>query len=165
MEKLKKKKNGLKLVLAILIILIIALSIGIWFLVQNNKEGNQETENEETSDTQEVLEFSDEEYEEYTAENYIKWVNNDIEETTDLEEKASLYMDLAGQLYNFQLSGEGDYKDIILESSYKAESIYPTSNSAYNIYMFESEFGNKEKALEYLNIAKERGYEDVYGEG
>lgn len=170
MVKTKRGKGGLITILVVLIVLIIGLSVGIWFLAQNNGGENQKVENEEMQGDQEVLDFLneneyEEEYEEYTAENYIKWINDDIEKTTDPEEKAELYIYLAGQLYNFQLSGAGDYKDIILESSYKAESIYPTINSAYAIYMFESEFGNEEKALEYLNIAKERGYEDVPGEG
>lgn len=82
---------------------------------------------------------------------------------------SSLYAARAGEAYNLLENGGGNNDGIcfaqILADAYEAERLNPTVETAYNIYIYESSFGNIERAFEYLDIAEERGLLSSGGEG
>ena len=154
------KKSSLKLVLAVLVLAIIGLSVGIWFVVQNNKQVVIEGGDQGQNPNERIIYPG-----ELTVDDYLEWIDEQISNTTDPEEKANLYMGGSIQLSNFQVQDGANYSEKILEYAYKAEELYPSAQSAYLIYSFENKFGNKEVADEFLNIAKERGYVETNVEG
>ena len=153
-EELKvwEKKSTWGILFGILCVVIVGLVVAI-IVVKNNNIANKPNPDEETF--LENGEFS-EEPEGLSTEDYLVEMNKRIEATDSAEEKAKLHTFIAGTLYNKQLNGEGDFVSQILENAYAAEDEYPTERTAYNIYSYEDELGDKTKAEEYLEKAKER---------
>lgn len=85
----------------------------------------------------------------------IAVTNEQLDRTSDVQEKADIYAMRAGVLYN--MSDNGQYTQQILSDAYTAEELKPSGNTAYLIYYYEHEFGNDVVAEEYLKIAEERG--------
>ncbi len=89
---------------------------------------------------------------------YIMEVDNKINETENNQEKAALYSERAGYVSVYAEDWEDDkLKEIVLADAYKAEELNPTAETAYSIYFYEREFGNKEKSDYYYNLSTERG--------
>lgn len=152
--KVWENKSFWLILLGILCVGIVGLSLLVsWKMIIND---NGEVEDTEAS--VENGEFS-EEPEGLGVEEYIAEMEKRIEAAESNEEKAELYSMRAGTLYNRQSVGEGDFSQQILEDVYMAETLNPTSQSAYEIYVYENDFGDFKKAEEYLNKAKERGME------
>lgn len=99
-------------------------------------------------------------------EGLVELTNKQLDATSDAETKAVIYSARAGALYSFDVEeGSDKYKDQILSDAYKAEETYPTSDTAYLIYMYEQAYGNTAVAEEYLKIAEERGMTMPPGKG
>lgn len=81
------------------------------------------------------------------------------------EVKADIHSIRAGELYNLAASGDEQYLDIIKKDLYDAERLHPTANTAYGIYIYESEFGDPDTGEQYLRLARDRGLLDQAGEG
>ena len=162
---MKFENRGLVILLGALGIVIIGLVVGIVVVKLQSSDntvivdGNDQTVDE--YDTDEI----EEEYIRPTVEEYMAEMEERISSAETDEEKAELYLSRAGELYIRQQTGEGDFSEAILEDAYMAERINPTMDTAYDIYVYESEFGDDKKAEQYLKLAEERGLVYEGGKG
>ena len=160
MEGQKRQKGNLWLIvlLAVLAIMIVGLVIGI-IVINVTKDSSEQAGGGETEEVDTSEQFSAEQ-----IKSVIEETDRAISEAGANEEKAAIYADRAGQLFNLSHGG-GGYVEMILSDAYKAEELAPTAYTAYYIYVYEDAFGNSEKAEEYLRIAQARGFIEGNGEG
>lgn len=155
-QRANRQNRRLVIFLAVLIVVIICLAVSI-FVVSKNKLGS-DLQTEETAEGEQLEELVSK------KEEIIKSIEEELSRTETDEERAVLYSREAGELFN--LSGGSDFaKEEILASAYEAERLHPTAQTAYRLAVFESTFGNKAKADEYLSIAESRGIKDIPGGG
>ena len=142
----KKNNQTLVFVLIVLCILILGLTAGniaIGF-INNTKEPTNNNVSEELVDE---------------LNNYIAETNESIANATSDEEKAILYATIAASIYNNTRDyNDSVFREQILENAYMAEELFPTAGTAHMVYIYESRFGNQEKAKYYYDLAIERGY-------
>lgn len=93
----------------------------------------------------------------------IEAFTRQIENAQTDEEKSNLYRFLATELYHALANDNqnSQYIELMLQSAHKADDFNPTIDTAYTIYLCEDKFGDKEVAIEYLNLAKERGLPEM----
>ncbi len=159
------ENRGLLILLGVLCVVIVGLGAGIAIAnfaspniitVDDAIDGSQEDISEDNNEAD-----YDESEEPFglSAEEYISEMEKKINESSSSEEKAEFHSIRAATLYNRQKNGEGNFTGQIFSDAYAAEFLSPTASSAYEIYCYEDEFGDKSKAEEYLDKAKERGME------
>lgn len=143
------------------VIAVLVIAIVIVAIIQNNTTDEDTTEGDFYED---VSEIEKEEELEAGADELIGYMDELIENAKSNEEKADLYLERAADLYNMQMNEEGDFAEMILSDARKAEELFPTIQSALDLYTYESEFGNPDEANKYYNLAVERKYtESVEG--
>lgn len=99
-------------------------------------------------------------------EQYIANTDEKIKNAKTDEEKAELYSERSSKLYNYIESTKNDIvKDRVFSDAYMAEKLNPTIDTAANIYYYENTYGNKEQAERYLQEAKDRGLDNIKGDG
>ena len=152
------RKNSQKVnVYIILGVLILAILLFLAFRLLFNRE---------SITVSEAINISHEAYVNGDMDSYIRSIDEQVAKLKTNQEKANLYSTRAGDLYNYRLSNNSDkYNSEILNSAYKAESIYPTARTAYQIYLYESEIGSKETAEQYYKLSKDRGIDKEQGAG
>lgn len=159
------ENKGLVILLGVLGVMIVGLVVGI--VVVNVQGGGEDVMVDESG--QIIDEYSEDEIEEDYVRPALEEYMAEMEEKISLaktdEEKAELYLSRAGELYLRQQLEEGDFSGMILADVYMAESIKPTIDTAYDIYVYEDEFGDIEKAEQYLKLAEERGLTYDGGKG
>lgn len=99
-------------------------------------------------------------------EQYISDFDKRIARAETKEEKAELYSERGSNLYNYiDLNENETIKNQVFADAYLAEELNPTVDTAVNIYYYENEYGSKERAEHYLQEAKNRGLDDIKGDG
>lgn len=156
-----ESNRGLVIALAVLVVVMVGLVVGIIVARLNNNGTGEVSEGESSSGEDEVarLERIERGKEEIMAE-----TDEALARANTDEEKGIVYSNRAGELYNLTIGGD-ELKKEILASAYEAETLAPTAMTAYNIYVYESSYGDTQKAEEYLIIAKERGISEIPGGG
>lgn len=155
----KTQKNGNKkllVLLAFLCVIICGLVVGI-IIVNNNTL--------RLSNYNEALDYLAEYIGSEDPNTFIEATDRALVAATNDSVKADIYLMRAGTLYNYSIGKDDEYLDQMLADAYKAESLNPTAQSAYNVSVYESMAGNEAKSEEYLKIAKERGLLDNPGRG
>ncbi|MBR3172372.1 hypothetical protein IKF21_00395 [Candidatus Saccharibacteria bacterium] len=140
---------------------VLAIGLGIGIVVVLNNNGSNRVDGEVGAETSE--EELEESYKD--LDDYYKEMDEKIAQAETEEEKAQLYTERAEELEARQASEEQDLTEMILADLYRAEEIAPDANTAWMIFAAENDLGNEEKAMEYLNIAKDRGYKEEEGNG
>lgn len=169
-EEVNNRNNKpLVIVLAVLCILVVGFAIGNLAIIFINNPEISTTENENSSEPNSeesnIIE-SDKEFLVNELNEYIASTNESIADTSSDEEKAVLYVTMAASIYdNNEQLNDPKFQEQMLSYVYKAEELYPTASTAYNIYVYENALGNKEKADYYYNLAIERGYIEEEGNG
>ena len=160
MEVKRNPENGLgekrerKILVGILAgLCVVALTLGVVVVVMSlNTDSSKQVSEENGNEIAENNEVLDTELNNYMNEMEIK-----IENAGTSEKKAELLIERAKGAHDICSEDFEGYKDAILSDAYTAEQISPSAESAYLIYKFESELGNKEFANQYLELARERG--------
>ena len=154
----KQKRIGVRwFAVAFVLLCIVAGGVVAVIILLNNRV--------EISTYEEAVEYVWEYVENEDTEGFIDATERAINGAKTDEVKADIYSIRAGELYNLAASGDEQYLDMIKNDLYNAEKLNPTANTAYSIYMYESEFGNLDVGEQYLRLAKDRGLLDQAGEG
>ena len=147
-NKMVKRKNWL--IIVVMAIVIIGFSIiGILIYVSSQKSSDssiQSAENIRENTARRALEKND-------SKSAIEIYQKSIDSYSNKSKKAEVYIARAGMLY---LYCPTDCKDQILADSYKAEEISPSAQSATNIFIMETNYGNTAAVEKYSAIMKSR---------
>lgn len=157
MEKEKSHNKWFALLLFGLGFVICLLVIGIVVVAVNNK----------------LILNTCEEVEEYLAEyadvdktqDFVVATDRALEGATSSDAKYCVYASRFNMLYNYSASGNDEYLEQLVSDAYSMESIKPTVEAAYNIYLSELVSDNKAEAEKWFDIAKERGLMKSPGRG
>lgn len=138
-------------------VVILGLVIGIVVVLKSDRFTIDSRE--------EALEFLADYINTDAPETLIEATDRALAAATNDRVKADIYMIRANALFNYNAVNDNKYIEQMLDSAYKAEDLFPTSQSAYRIYTGEKIMGDKEKAEEYLEKAKDRGLMNNSGKG
>lgn len=172
MNEVKKffSQKKMYLILSVLFLVAIGLVVGIVVLNSQEKdelsgEGMTEEEMDAEAEAFAIQEEESERNNYISTDDYYKEMDEIITRAETKEEKSQLYIERAEELYARQASEERDLTKMILADVYKAEEVAPSADTAWMIYLVESNIGDGEKAETYLEIAKKRGYKEEDGNG
>ena len=156
-----KKRNLFIILMALVVIVIVLASLLVVNIIKNQDDVGTDsgaiTDEKDIIDDK-ILEAITRFSQYQSLDELIHYTNIQLANAKTDEEKAAIYIDRAREFYFRMKNSDVDLSKEVLSDSYEAEKIYPTSESAWRIYMYENAFGSKEKAEEYLEISKERGH-------
>lgn len=153
----ERKASNRWLVIILILLCLVAGGIIAAIIFQKNKV--------EIDTYEEAVEYVWEYVENDDTEGFIDAAERAINGAKTDEVKADIHSIRAGELYNLVTSGNEQYLDMMKKDLYGAENLHPTADTAYGIYIYESEFGDPNIGEQYLRLAKERGLLDQAGEG
>ena len=185
MKETNTKDNNRNLVVILCLLLTVILGLIVGIVLVNRSLGTKTSEDQESQD---IIVYDDGEEDDASGigaddvvfddvvddpvgdakdmDGIVEKMQQAIDEAVDNESKSIMLLNRAYMMYNATLDGETKYNEQILRDAYLAEKINPTIQTAIGIHEFEKAFGDTDKAEEYLEIAKGRGYiEQVGGEG
>lgn len=131
------------------------------YTIDNSKEDD---EIDEASDEGEVEEDYYDKLRKVSVQEYIAEMDKKIESATSNEEKRDLYIEKAVNLQYFDFD-RSEMLEMALKDLHTAEELSPNMKTAFWLYYYEDQTENIEAAKEYLQKAKERGYDETKGEG
>lgn len=150
-------KRSLLILLSVLSFVICAIVVGIVVVINNNKFIIN-TPEEASTYLADYMEADN-------PDGFIEAGDRALAVATNDDVKAYIYLMRSSMLFNYNINSDNQYLEQMLSDAYSAENLSPTAQSAYRISVCEEVSGNKEKAEEYLNIAKDRGLLDSQGRG
>jgi len=148
LKKLFLQKNW-QVICVMVVVLLILGAVGGWIYISNQKSSDssiQSPENIRENTARRALEKNN-------SKSAIEIYQKSIDSYSNKSKKAEVYIARAGMLY---LYCPADCKAQILADSYKAEEIYPSAQSATNIFIIETNYGNTTAVEKYSAIMKSR---------
>jgi len=178
-KHVNKQNNSDKQVFAVLGLLLavaLILVVGIVFVKLNNGGGGSSnsgnvTDVDGADDTTPTDELGISEGEGYydalvkmSVQEYVTMMDKKIASAESSEEKGNLYLEMALDIHYIK-ADENELNQMSLDYLLRADELTPTPQVAWWISHYEDLLGNKDEAARYLQIAKDRGYVEVNGEG
>lgn len=152
----------IKNLIAVLTCLVFAIAVLITIIIIVGFKNTVEQQTSPSAAPQtsaETTQPSTPEEQKQALDQYIAETTETIANTTNPEQTAALYMDLATGVYSRCLSFCAEYSSTILDAARQAEAAHPTKDTAWLLYNFEIIYGDEQTAAYYLDLAKTRGYD------
>ncbi|MBR3052202.1 hypothetical protein IKG60_01090 [Candidatus Saccharibacteria bacterium] len=159
-EGKKHFKGGLGVLIAALCFVIVLLIVAIVIINVNGR-----CECDDTAGYTLETEDEEESAEQNLTADEIAELGQQIEAAETPAEKAELLMERAIRLWYDTPSNDEKRFDEIIADLEDAEALNPTMTTAWWLYYVTEAKGDHERAAEYLDLAKKRGYDEDMGAG